>query len=909
MLARMSLPRPALALPLFVVGIPMLAVAVTRPYTPTIDVQAANVFLQSPKSILSTSSASGAHLYVTGGSGVVALGRDVATGTVRFVERVDVDPSSQSTGEGALSPDGLHLYVPTQAPGTFSGFELSIFARDDATGTLTPAGGVAVPGGVNAVAVSPDGAHVYATGLGLSVFARDAGTGALTFVETQPVANATGVDLSSDGASVYVTRPLDDSITIWARDAGTGALAPRGTITDGVGGADGLDGVTDLVVSPDGLHVYAAGEAEDAVAVFLRSPSTGFLTLVEVQREGLGGVGGLVRPSAVFASADGMHVYAASPPNVGLGAPGGIIGFTRDAGTGALTFLGTIENGGIVEAIGGPALGASPDGLFLYAASGPSLAVVGREPLSGATTFVQRRSGFGGFALQGARDLAASSDGQHVYVASEIDRAIGIFSSSAGGALVFSDAVYQGEQPDVSAVRALGLSPDGATLYAASGDTATLAWFGRDPLTGALVWLGASIDGVDGVSGLTDPVQIAVSPDGAHVYVLGGATGSIAAFARDPGTGTLTFVSSLGGLGDVRAFALSGDGTSLYVVASASVSAFARDAGTGALTFVATVSDGEAGAEHLAGARDVVVTPDGTQVLVAAEDDDAITVFARDGGSGVLTPIVTMRDQSGVGSIDAPRSVLVHPDGATVLVVANTPLPGSSTSGAALWTFDRAGDGTLAFVNVAALADVMRTARFGPGQDAYAIQIGFGLRLYRFFPGFAGCDPLPRTGCKTRGSAGRAKLALKVRTPTKPVLKWKWSNGAPTFAADLEGMQAAGAAWCLYDESGPTPVLMARALAPGDSVRWRTASATKIKYKDKGRAPEGVLGILVSTSASSGRAKIKVKGNGTNLTVPVPALPLPIRTQLQGPSGCWEATFSSGGARLNGLGQFIGNAD
>jgi hypothetical protein len=150
---------------------------------------------------------------------------------------------------------------------------------------------------------------------------------------------------------------------------------------------------------------------------------------------------------------------------------------------------------------------------------------------------------------------------------------------------------------------------------------------------------------------------------------------------------------------------------------------------------------------------------------------------------------------------------------------------------------------------------------------------------------------------------------MKVRTPTKPVLKWKWSNGEATFAPDLAGIEVDGAAWCLYDESGPAPVLLARALAPGDAIRWRAASATKFKYKDKGRLPEGVLGVLVSTSSSSGRAKLKVKGSGTNLTVPVPALPLPLRAQLQGRAACWEATFSAAGARRNDAGQFIGNGD
>lgn len=906
-------PRPILALPALVLtALPVIAIAATRPYSPTVDVQAANVFLQAPNSILAPSSASGAHLYVTGGSGVVALRRDVATGTVRFVERRDVDPGGGSVGKGALSPDGLHLYVPTTVVSALTGAQLSVFSRDSVTGALTPAGGVLVAGGANAVAVSPDGAHVYATGVqGLSVFARDAGTGALTPVQTQPVGNATGVDVSPDGLHVYATRPDDDAITVWARDAGTGMLTLRGTVVDGVGGADGLAGVTDLAISPDGLHVYAAGETEDAVAVFARSLATGLLTLVEVQREGVGGVAGLVRPSGLALSGDGLHLYAAAAPNQALGFAGAVVGFVRDAGTGALTPAGTLSNGGGVEGLGGPAIGMSPDGLYVYAAGGPSLAVLARDPLTGQTAFVQRRSGFGGFGLQGARDVAPTADGRHVYVASEIDRAVAIFrTSSVDGALLFTDAVYQGEQPGLSGVNAVATSPDGLHVYAASADIDTVAVFGRDPVTGLLTHAGEVVDGVGGTGGIADPVAMVVSPDGADLYVAGGATASLATFTRDGGTGLVTYLGeALNGVGGVtglsapKALAISPDGTSVYAVGGAGeLAAFARDPGTGALTFLTSIAGG------LGGARDVTVTPDGTQVVVAAEEDDDVVVFTRDAGTGLLTPSVTLTDAPGVGPLLSPTAVAVHSDGATLLVVADAAVPGTGTV-PALWTFDRAIDGTLSFVNVVALSDVIRVAHFGPGDDAYAIQIGFGLRLYRFTPGFAGCDPLPRTGCKALGDGGRGKMVMKVRTPTKPVLKWKWTNGESTVAADLVGMTSAGAAWCLYDESGPVPTLLAGGLAPGDAVRWREASATKLKYKDRGRLPEGIAGILVSTRTAGGRAKLKVKGSGPDLSLPIPALPLPVRTQLQGPAACWEATFSASGARRNGFGQFIGNGE
>ena len=77
-----------------------------------------------------------------------------------------------------------------------------------------------------------------------------------------------------------------------------------------MGGVDGLDGAYSVTVSPDGKHVYAAGRADNAVAVFSRNSSTGALTYVEMQKDGLNGVDGLNGAYSVAVSPDGKHVYA-----------------------------------------------------------------------------------------------------------------------------------------------------------------------------------------------------------------------------------------------------------------------------------------------------------------------------------------------------------------------------------------------------------------------------------------------------------------------------------------------------------------------------------------------------------------------------------------------------------------------
>ncbi len=172
------------------------------------------------------------------------------------------------------------------------------------------AGGVAGLRGALAVAVSPDGAHVYATGSSdhaVAVFRRNPLVGRLTFVQAQ-FDGVSGVDglnglvgsspitVSPDGANVYTASAADSAVAVFRRNSATGALTFVEALFDGVGGVNGLNGAWGLAVSPDGAHVYVGSAFDRAAAVFHRNSTTGALTFVEAQFDGVGGVGGLDDP-------------------------------------------------------------------------------------------------------------------------------------------------------------------------------------------------------------------------------------------------------------------------------------------------------------------------------------------------------------------------------------------------------------------------------------------------------------------------------------------------------------------------------------------------------------------------------------------------------------------------------------
>ncbi len=182
-----------------------------------------------------------------------------------------------------VSPDGAHLYA---ASGDQSA--ITVFARDKVTGRLTLRSIEAEQGndlgisGIHSVAVSPDGAFVYATGQdddAVAIFRRNRRSGALTFSEVvsegvdgvDGLYGALWVTLSPDGHRVYVASTLDNALAVFDRDAQSGALRFMEKQKGGPGGRDCLAFARGVAVSPDGRDVYVAGASSNALAVFRAS--------------------------------------------------------------------------------------------------------------------------------------------------------------------------------------------------------------------------------------------------------------------------------------------------------------------------------------------------------------------------------------------------------------------------------------------------------------------------------------------------------------------------------------------------------------------------------------------------------------------------------------------------------------
>ena len=354
--------------------------------------------------------------------------------------------------------------------------------------------------------------------------------GGLLLVETQPD-GARDLAMSPDGKNVYAAN---GALDVYTRNTITGALTFLEREEDGVAGVDNFRRNFGVAISPDGNCVYGSSELDDALVAFSRSNVDGALTFVEFQKDGVGAVDGLEQPAAVVVSPDGAHVYVAAEPGTG-GHDGGIIVFERGAPGCALTYVETETDG--VNGIGSsvPAeLAFSPDGNQLYATNSfdghGSVVVLDRNAITGGLQVVQKKV-----------------DGE------------------AGVTHLFAT------------VRGIAVSADGANVYAASGPGDSVVAFSRAP-DGLLTFLETQRKG--GVNtGLDDPHSIAVSPDGAYVYVVTDESHSVLVFRRTAATGALRFLEVQGNPGTFPyAIAVSPAGDSLYTGTGNRIGVFAVDA-------------------------------------------------------------------------------------------------------------------------------------------------------------------------------------------------------------------------------------------------------------------------------------------------------------------------------------------
>ncbi|HXJ33099.1 MAG TPA: beta-propeller fold lactonase family protein [Candidatus Eisenbacteria bacterium] len=485
----------------------------------------------------------------------------------------------------ALAGRASAIPPPLGALTQLSGLDACI--SDDGTGGACTDGNALAADGYGVIALSPDGKNVYsASQHGVAVLSRDPASGVLTQLP-----------------------------------GSAGCVAEDPMATPGCTAGRGLEGATSVAVSADGRNVYLTGQNSDSVAAFSRDTSTGALTQLPgtsgcISEDGFdhpGGTAGscvdgrgLSGVRSVQVSADGANVYVASSFGNSIAA------FSRDASTGALTQLsgtdGCVSEDGF-DHTGGTA-GSCADGV----------------------------------ALAGPRQITLSPDDKFAYVASNNNGAIAIFSRDAplgaltqlpGTAGCVSASGSGGacsEGNGLTFVAHVGISPDGANAYVASGGgSGTVTIFARDPAAGTLTQLAGPAGciaeapappGCATGKALARANWAVVSPDGLSVYVVSiDPVSAVAVFSRDPADGKISQLPGTAGcVSETGTGGQCADGVALIAVSSLVVSADNATAYTRADGSSAVSAFSREVAPICANVSSLV--PNGTRTMIALSCND-----------------------------------------------------------------------------------------------------------------------------------------------------------------------------------------------------------------------------------------------------------------------------------------------
>src|SRR5262249_34571621 len=224
--------------------------------------------------------------------------------------------------------------------------------------------------------------------------------------------------------------------------------------------------------------------------------------------------------------------------------------------------------------VGGMVL--SPDGKFVYGADANRISIFARDAGTGDLTLVGELSSndYSGVGFANNASMVIPADGKHLYASGTFSNNLAVFArNQVTGTLTFVEERLNGVGgvTGLETPWAITASPDGKNIYVSGCyNTSCVSTFTRNTTTGSVTYQGKLEQGVGGVDGMKVAFALTTTPDGKLVLVNGASDSGVAAFARDPGTGALTFleafISPSPGLYQVRKTAVSPDGKFLYTI-------------------------------------------------------------------------------------------------------------------------------------------------------------------------------------------------------------------------------------------------------------------------------------------------------------------------------------------------------
>lgn len=338
-----------------------------------------------------------------------------------------------------------------------------------------------------------------------------------------------------------------------------------------------------------------------------------------------------------------------------------------------MKIIQTISDGALVENWS-PIMSSDPTKLIVGGGHPNEVTLYDRNPSSGVLSWIETSDHQN---VWETHDSAISSNGQHLYSVEYTTGQLAVFEiGNPPDSITLIQSIYDGFDgvDGLSGAFDVTISPDGTSVYVSGVNEDAVAVFSRDQATGLLTFIEAKFNHAGGISGLEDPMDLAISPDGAVLFVIGQQANSIVVFDRDLVSGNLTyretFVHGTGGVTGLvapAAIAVSRDGKNIYALAwtSKSICMFNRDPSTGLITFGEALHDWDSGGPGLTRPREIGITGDDRTVVVAGAGK--LATFDRDTQTGRLSAReILFENTADIPALTPPGKIFVSQEGPNI---------------------------------------------------------------------------------------------------------------------------------------------------------------------------------------------------------------------------------------------------
>ncbi|MFE8146353.1 beta-propeller fold lactonase family protein [Brenneria goodwinii] len=417
---------------------------------------------------------------------------------------------------------------------------------------------------ITATALTPAGDYLYAASSdgGIAIFSRNTANGELVLLQTldSGVSSVSLIEVSGDGGTLYMLGADGNSVTLFSRGLTDGSLTPVQTLM--------TENVVDLAISADGSALYVVDGNYSGLLVYTLDADSGQYALSQSIAAATGSEPYLF--TAVGVEVAGDYVYVVTDPAADTVANTLIVYQRAADGTlNAVAYLrdGTADGESTVDMSGPVDIAVSSDGGTIYVASEDGVAVFSLAAADGTLTYVGAVAG-----LSNVTAIALSSDNDTLYVTSS-DGSLSRYKSD-DGALTLIDTLSSESTTALAGAQRVATGAHGAVVVIGSGGLVSL----KDALTEM------TLDYTEqGTVLLADAMTLSDADYDALADGAGNYNGAIITLARE---GVANGDDSYG-FADGNGLTLS-DGT-LYLDGAA-IATFANDGGTLTVTFTADVT-------------------------------------------------------------------------------------------------------------------------------------------------------------------------------------------------------------------------------------------------------------------------------------------------------------------------------